>query len=284
MASTTRSKFGYLSYNRMLAKISTGELDAYDINFAPDTKECYIISPDLTPWSVKSKVYTFNSVDQATRILNENVDTYPGQIVAIKANDKFVGYIVNETKDGYVVDSLIDSSEGIDYNNLGNRPIINIEGTLSAPIVADELDPGIYSFSGSYKISQKLETIFNSNKPTLFLIEKDATTEPEITYVRKISGKEIILYTVSDSVTQESLITEKFLLDNNYATKEDVNSAIAALDIFTKQDAQVYIEDLLKSSSLLEDTVAEQVNHVLDEKMNEATNEDIQSLFQSEEA
>lgn len=272
-----KAKFGYLSYNEMKDNIANGGLDAYDINFTPDTKECYIVDPNLKPWAIKSKVCVFENEDDAIKSLNQDKSTYLGQIVAILKDDKYVGYIVNEDSNNYIVTPLSsDSNKNLDYNNLGNRPIINLSGSLATPIIADELEDGFYSFSGQYKISQKLETIFSGSKSCIFCIEK----ADDVVYVRKISGKEIILYTINNSVSESKLITSDFLKENNYATKQDVMDAVSALDVFSKKDAEEYIVQLIQTNETVNDKLDSVVEKKIKDQFVETTDEEIDNLFE----
>ena len=80
----TRAKGAYLSYDSMIAKIQSGELDAYDVCYCHTTKENYVISPELEPWAVRSKIYVFNSVEEA----NTNMQTLIDQL-GFKAIDDY---------------------------------------------------------------------------------------------------------------------------------------------------------------------------------------------------
>ena len=103
----SRAKYAYLSYDGMISKIADGTLDGYDIVYCNDTHENYVISPELQPLSVRSRVYVFDSVEQANTQLNINTDTYVGQIVSVIIEDKCKGYIVNKDALGnYYVDKL----------------------------------------------------------------------------------------------------------------------------------------------------------------------------------
>ena len=89
-----RAKNGYMRYASITTKIQSGEIDAYDVIFTTDTHENYVISPELEPCAVRSRIYVFDSVEEANTLLNENADTYVGQIVSILVDDKYKGYIV----------------------------------------------------------------------------------------------------------------------------------------------------------------------------------------------
>ena len=274
----TRSKYAYLSYDKMLAKIASGELDAYDINFDAVQKQCYVVAPDLTPWAINSKVYTFDNTDVATETLNKNTDTYAGQIVAIQNNEKYTGYIVNGEKGNYTV-SPLGTNGNIDYNSLGNKPISNLTGLLSSPVVLDKQEDGYYMVGGQYKISENIETIYSSVKPVLFIVETD---EDGTKYVKRITAKEINTYIISknsDEVNQSSILTSDFLKENGYVTSSDVDEKIAALNLFTKQDAEKYISQYIKDNPELQTLVEQTVDEKINKKFTVASDSDINNLF-----
>ena len=84
-----RAKYGYMSCASIPLKIQSGEIDAYDIVYTTDTHENYVISPDLEPLAVRSRIYVFDSVENANTQLNVNTDTYVGQIVSVIVDDKY---------------------------------------------------------------------------------------------------------------------------------------------------------------------------------------------------
>lgn len=271
-------KFGFLLYEDMLLKLSEGIINKYDVIFTKDTKETFIISEDLIPIAIKSKVYIFNSVEEAENNLNKNVDTYVGQIVSILEESTYKGYIVNQNNNKYVVKPLCDLSN-IDYNTLGNKPILNINGESNNPIVISDLDNGIYSITGHFKIASNDITIHLNPNPTIFIIEKDGIND--CTYINKIATKEIANYVVykHSSTLIDKYITEQFLKDNGYVTSTYVDEKIVALGFLTKEEVQKYIEDVVPIA------IGEQIVPVIDERIDKkilsATETQITSLFQS---
>lgn len=266
--SKDRAKFGYLYYNDMLQKISDGIIDLHDVVFTKDTKETYIVSTDGVPVALKSRVYVYNSMTEAIRELNTNTDTYVGQIVSILEGDTYRGYVVNEkkTENGtiYTVTSLTNISS-IDYDTLGNKPIINLTGTLNTPIILSQLSNGTYSVTGQYQITETDETIYISTSYIIVIIEKD---EDKI-FIKKISSAKIVDYIVSNNNLEKKVyITDKFLEENGYATTSYVDNKIAVLDFITKEDLSEYVDTL----------VNEIFNNVLDSKIDEKIDEKIQSV------
>lgn len=269
-------KFGFLLYEDMFLKLSEGIINQYDIIFTKDTKETFIISENLIPIAIKSKVYIFNSVEEAERKLNENTDTYVGQIVSILEENTYKGYIVNQNNNKYVVKPLCDLSN-IDYNTLGNKPILNINGESNNPIVISNLDNGIYSITGHFKIASNDITIHLNPNPTIFIIEKDSVND--CTYINKIATKEIANYVVfkNNSTVVDKYVTEQFLKDNGYITSTYVDEKIVALGFLTKEEIQKYIEEVVPIA------IGEQIVPVIDERIDKkilsATETQITSLF-----
>ena len=141
-----RAKYGYMSSASIPLKIQSGEIDAYDIIYTTDTHEAYVISPELEPWAVRSRIYVFDSVENANTLLNVNTDTYIGQIVSILVDDKYKGYIVNRDSLGnYYVDKLTE-------DDISKNGIVYLKGTLSNKLIIFELGEGIYSIEGQYQI------------------------------------------------------------------------------------------------------------------------------------
>ena len=88
---TDRTKFAYLTYGDMLSKLESGEINEYDIIYSKDQYVTYLITEDLQPLQLRSRVYVFDSISEAETKLNESTDTYIGQVVAILDNDTYRG-------------------------------------------------------------------------------------------------------------------------------------------------------------------------------------------------
>lgn len=275
MATKLRSKMAFLNYDSMLSKIASGDLDAYDVIFTRDSKQCFVVSPDLKPCAIHSKVYTFDSTITAVSVLNKNDDTYAGQIVAVLNDDKYVGYIVNGSKGHFYITSLSLSND-IDYNTLGNRPIENLTGSLAESVILDENHDGIYKITGRYKISNSLDTVFSATNDTLFYVY----TDEDIKYVKKVSSKETILYKISDGkVIQDEVITKNYLTENNYATKEDVQNIVDTLDTYVQDTTKEYIKEYLNTDSGVQSVLQDTVEQIIDEKFVPTDDSDISDIF-----
>lgn len=273
-----RVKYAYLNYADISKRIENGDIDEYDVIFTKDTHEQYLIKDDLSLLNIKSRIYRFDSIESAKESLNSNSDTYKGQIVAIADNDLGVyhGYIVNRVDEEYTVTSLSDSGTSVDYNALTHRPVVNKTGTLANPLVVGDLENGLYSVSGEYKLFDEYPTIFSSSINHLFLVEKSETES----YVKDISAKEIITYSlINGEVTRSELLTQQYLSDNHYVTENDFDAKIAALDYITKVDASEYVKQI--TTEYLNENLGNIIDTKIDEKISTLVVDDteIEKLF-----
>lgn len=213
-----RAKNGYMRYASIATKIQSGEIDAYDTIYTTDTHENYVISPDLEPWVVRSRVYVFDSVEEANIQLNANSDTYVGQIVSIIVDEKCKGYIVNRDSGGnFYVSKLTE-------DDISENGIIYIKGTLSNKLIISELGEGIFSIEGQYQIVPG-GTIYMTGGKELFICSNGG--------VHHINGNSIEKYTVDENGTVNI---------ETYLTDADLSKYI------TKSDAQQIISDLISQN------------------------------------
>lgn len=280
MSSNPRARFGYLNYDDIIIKLNNKQLDAFDVVFTKDTKETIIISDKLELIPIQSRVLIFKNTAEAILALNEDSSTYEGQIVSILNNDVYSAYIVNKDyKDSYYVTPLNIYDGVIDYNSLGNKPITNLVGTLDNNIIIDELDNGIYSVSGLYKISTKCNTLFSTTYPTVFLVDKS----DEINYVKKITAKEIINYSISDVINTSTIVTSEYLESKGYVASDYVDAKIAALNFLTKDELDTYVASSV--SDAVDTALGEELDNKIDQKINQKlqnssiSREQIESLF-----
>lgn len=269
-----RVKYAYLDYSDISTRIKNGEIDQYDVVFTKDTHEQYLIKDDLSLLNIKSRIYCFDSIISAKEKLNSNTDTYEGQIVAIADNDSGVyhGYIVNKSNDEYIITSLTDNGNKIDYDSLVHRPIINKTGSLANPLTIEELDNGLYSVSGEYRIFLEYPTIFSSSINHLFVVEK----ENDKIYVKDVQAKKTVIYVLSNGqVSIEDVITSNYLTENQYITETDFDAKIKALDFVTRNEISDYVKQI--TTEYLE----QNLDSKIDEKINSliADDSEIDNLF-----
>lgn len=270
-----RSRLSFQKYDIIEDYINQKKLDAYDIVYTTDTHENVVIDADLNIVPIRSRVYRFTDITSANLSLNKSSDTYEGQIVAIlqENDEKYSGYIVNKNKVGEFYVSPLSESGQIDYDSLGNKPVINKIGTLNSPITVDQLEDGIYKIRGQYKLTESAITIYLSSNDNFFLVK----TENDITYIKKISAMDITDYTVNSdgSISASTIPTTKIL--KNYATKSYVDDKIAALDLLTKDDVTTYVADIINN------TIDEKIETKVNEMYTPVDNAEIQQLFFKEE-
>ena len=273
----TRAKWAYLSYDSIQTKIDEGVLDAYDVIYTKDSHENVIISPDLEIWSVRSRIYVFNSVEEANIQLNINTDTYIGQIVSIIIDEVCKGYIVNKDREGsFYVEAL--TADNIDYNTLGNRPVENLVGTLDEPVIITELNSGTYKIKGQYKISDDYGTVFLSSDGDLFLTEKTSTENR----IKRITKDTIQDFVVSDSdIVKRTYITDEYLTGCGYTTTEYVDNKVLALEESIREDIEAYVEQTVEDviTQKVDAIIDERLDIKLDERIQETTNEEVEDLF-----
>lgn len=274
---SSRAKWAYLPYDSIQPKIDEGILDQFDVIYTSDSHENLIITPDLTLWSVRSRIYTFDSVADANTALNTNTDTYKGQIISILNNDKYSAYIVNQDPNGVYFATAL-SAENIDYNTLGNRPIENLVGTLDTPIMISSLDTGMYKVKGQYKISATDITTYLSTDGDLFIIEESDTDK----LIKRFTKDTIQDYMISDSgVERKTYITDKYLTDNGYSTTTYVDSKLAAFEESIRQDIRTYVEQTVEDviTEKVDEIIDERLDAKLDERIKGSTDEEVQNFF-----
>ena len=271
---TDRIKFAYLTYDDMLSKLESGDLNEYDIIYSKDKYVTYLITEELKPLQLRSRVYIFDSVSEAEIKLNESTDTYIGQVVSILYNDTYRGYIVNQKSGKFIVTPLWEHPEQIDYDTLGNRPIVNLIGTLDKPIMASELDDGIYRIKGQYKISDLEETIYLSASDILMTVSKNNQNIE----IKKITSDDITDYIITNSdISKNTYITEQYLKDNNYVTTAYVDTKIEALELSIKEDMRGYVKEAI--TEVFGEELDKKIDDRIDEKIVPMSDSQIRNLF-----
>lgn len=273
----TRAKWAYLPYDSIQPKIDEGILDQFDVIYTSDSHENLIITPDLTLWSVRSRIYTFDSVADANTALNTNTDTYKGQIISILNGDKYTAYVVNQDSNG-VYSATTLSAENVNYNNLGNRPIENLVGTLDVSIIVENLDTGMYKIKGQYKIYNGEDTVYLSADGDLFIVEISATEK----FIKRFTKKTIQDFVISDGeIKKNTYITEEYLADNGYSTNDYVDVKLTAFETSIKNDIESYVEQTVEDIIInkVDTIIDERLDVKLDERIQISTNEEVEDFF-----
>ena len=274
----TRAKFGFLNYKDMLVKIAEGKLDQYDIVFSKDRKEVFILNEQLEPVAMHSKVYVYETVEKANEALNNNTDTYVGQIVSILNGDVYYGYIVNkDAKGSYYAKPLYEHAEPIDYNTLGNKPIENLMGTFNTPIILADLPTGLYNICGKYKVTSEDDKEYLTGERRLVLVNNMGTAST----IKVVTTDGIINFIVKDGVViSDRVVTESSLKEHGYTTKEYVDERIKELDLVQRSEIDTYIRNFI--SKELETMINEKVNTALNSKLQPLDDDAVFGLFDSD--
>ena len=267
-------KFGFLTVEQMLNAINSHQLQTYNICFTKDTHQIFVIKENLEPLEIHSRVYVFDSISEAETKLNESTDTYVGQVVAILDNDTYRGYIVNQENGKFIVTPLWEHSEQIDYDTLGNRPIVNLVGTLDEPIMVSELDDGIYRIKGQYKISDLEETIYLSASYIIITVSKNNQNIE----IKKITSDNITDYIITNSdISKNTYVTERYLKDNNYTTTSYVDTKIEALEVSINEDMKSYVQTVIEK--FFTEELDKRIDDRIDEKIVPMSDSQIRNLF-----
>lgn len=271
--SKTHSKLFFVNRDDIDAYINDGKIDANDIVYTKDTHENIFITPEHLIVPIRSRVYRFTNTISAETSLNNSLDTYEGQIVAISSGGSYTAYIVNKNKGGqYYVTKLSEDANIANYDSLGNRPIYNLDGTLDEPIIVFDLDTGFYKIRGQYKLTEPSTTVYLSAADNIFLIDKQV----DYTYIRKITARDIIDYKVENNsftVTKDSIPTKEWVESKGYITESILDIKLAALNYMTKEDVKAYID------SVLDIDIDAKIDARIDQRIVSVDNSEVVNLF-----
>jgi hypothetical protein len=274
------TRYFYANKSKIQDNINSGVINEWDIIICEDTKEQILITDELEQVVIKSRVYRFESIDSAEEFLNNQTDTYEGQIVSILSEKNgYTAYIVNKNSLGkFIVKpiSVYDSSN-LNYSELGERPIDNLQGDIENPVILNGQLENIYKVNGAYKLSETYPTIFQSSNSNLYLISYD---ENNNCLIRIISTTNITDYTVApdgEILSKSEVPTSEWLEEQNYVTEDVVDSKLAALDVMTKDEAQSYVKNLI--DDYVDDYLDEKLDEKIEEKVVSEDSNDIIAMF-----
>lgn len=126
--------------------------------------------------------------------------------------------------------------ENLSYNNLLDRPIINMQGSLTKVITIGSLDDGLYRVTGRTRIGGNNTTIFTSTGSCLYSVEHN---DDESITITKITSKDIRVYFISPSgVCSES----KYLTDTDLIATID-ERILLKLDSIPDEDIKALFRD-----------------------------------------
>ena len=247
---TPKSKLGYFStYEILLNKIAANKVDAYDFCYVQETNTFYILDKDLNPVEFKSRLDSYQTIEDAVNDLNTRTDTYEGKIINIYKEDKYVPYIANvDPITGlYYVLEISTISDIYDYDVLENKPITNIVANQEDNLILSELEDGYYNVKGTFKISPTDETIHINTSNILYVIKH----EDGVTYVRSLDAKNNDVYRIGESGDMSV---------DEVPTVEEVNQIV-----------EDYVQEYMDEN--LDDAIDDHLDEI------RATEEDINNLF-----
>lgn len=274
---TNHSKFLYSNVDDIQKAINSSEINANDIVISKDSQEFILIKEDLTLLPIKSRIYRFTDTEKAEAVLNTNLDTYEGQLVAVlSSKGTYEGYIVNKNIEGrFYINPLNVYAGSIDYDTLQHKPIVNITGEIYSPVILDEQRDGIYRVNGSYKLSNSIDTVYASTNNNLFIIEH---RDDGSVFIKKIGTDEMCDYLVKDGdVTITVVPTTEWLKEQGYANTEYVDKKLEAMGLITKNEIEQYVSDIVLQT--IDATVNERIEIAFNERFEETTSKEIVDLF-----
>lgn len=278
---SNHSKFVYTNKDTIQDGIANGTVDINDILYIKDTHENVLITENYEIVPVQCRVYRFNDVESAETILNQRTDTYAGQVIAILGSrGNYSAYMVNKRNTGkYGVDPIdtSDPNSIINYDSLGNRPIVNLKGEQFEPIVLDEQRDGIYKVDGTFKISQYVETTFVGGTSYLFLVEHQ---DNGITMIKRVSANGILDYIINSNdktVTTSVVPTTDWLKQQGYVTEGYVYDLLTTMGIITKSEIEEYVADVINNNVTV--LVQNIVSQEFDERFVAATEREVLDVF-----
>ena len=146
---------------------------------------------------------------------------------------KKIPYIWN----GNEFEALVNN-EDLDYNDLDNKPIINLNGTSENPIFSTDLADGNYLIKGVIVLqNEERITTFLGNH---FVVE----TIENIKYITRISGSSIQKISINiddNSSTTDEYITTEYLRQNKYITENDLDEIL--IKITTEEIGKLFTND-----------------------------------------
>ena len=109
-------KWFYINKSEIQEKINAGVIDSYDVIFAKDTHEMFVVREDLSLFDVTSKSKTYSNVSEAETSLNEDASAYVGEVVSIldSETNEYQAYVVNKDSNDRFIVSKVSSSGDLD--------------------------------------------------------------------------------------------------------------------------------------------------------------------------
>ncbi len=257
---------------------------------------CYIEDMHLLAWVTQDNQIRYvqgNNQITNVKFVGTNLMFYSGDNLLfsydMSMTDEDQKHIINEVKksiglDQYVkasdmttllddiIGNLEDKSTVVDYinslsyNNLSDKPIINLIGSLNAPVYISSLDDGIYKIKGQFIIGGSSVTVQSSSEDIFFLVSHDPEVNKKMT-ITKIQGTSIVLYFLDSDGTfrTDKYITKNWIDSQNFMSADSVKEYVN--QIITETVVEIIDQQLdIKLDSALEKKIsgisAEDLNNI----------------------
>lgn len=163
--------------------------------------------------------------------------------------------------------TVVDYINSLSYNKLSDKPIINMIGSLNAPVYITSLEDGIYKIKGQYIIGGSNTTVNSSPEDVFFLVSHDPDIPNKMT-VTKIQGDSIILYFLESDGTYrtDKYITEEWIKAQNFMSAESVKE-------YVSQAIQETVADVI------DQTLDSKLDSALDKKLSGISTEELTNIF-----
>ena len=163
--------------------------------------------------------------------------------------------------------TVVDYINSLSYNTLSDKPIINMIGSLNAPVYITSLEDGIYKIKGQFIIGGSNTTVNSSPEDTFFLVSHDPDIQNKMT-ITKIQGGSITLYFLESDGTFRT---------DRYITEEWVK----AQNFMSANSAKEYITQAIQEtiSDVIDQTLDEKLDSALDKKLGGISTEELNNIF-----
>lgn len=163
--------------------------------------------------------------------------------------------------------TVVDYINSLSYNTLSDKPIINMIGSLNAPVYIASLEDGIYKIKGQFIIGGSNTTVNSSPEDTFFLVSHDPDIQNKMT-ITKIQGGSITLYFLESDGTFRT---------DRYITEEWVKSQ----NFMSANSAKEYITQAIQEtvSDVIDQTLDGKLDSALDKKLGGISTEELNNIF-----
>ena len=163
--------------------------------------------------------------------------------------------------------TVVDYINSLSYNTLSDKPIINMIGSLNAPVYITSLEDGIYKIKGQFIIGGSNTTVNSSPEDTFFLVSHDPDIQNKMT-ITKIQGDSITLYFLESDGTFRT---------DRYITEEWVK----AQNFMSANSAKEYITQAIQEtvSDVIDQTLDGKLDSALDKKLGGISTEELNNIF-----